>query len=76
LPNGGLDRPDAGFRDRHQVRQERIRRLRQSAAALHDRDLADEIGVKDDRILVSFDRREQLVFRQLLQSHARTDAVA
>src|SRR2546426_1171887 len=59
--------------DRDQVRQQRVGRLRQAAAALHHGNLAQQIRVKDDRILLALEAGQQIVVRQLLRRDARAD---
>src|SRR5207247_10083661 len=75
-PRGGRSNGSASSRNRHQIGQQRVRGVSQSAPALHDRDLADEIRVEYDGVLLTLERREQIVVREFFESDPRGDAIA
>src|SRR3989442_714286 len=65
-------RPTADIlRNRDQIRQERVRGLRQARSALHDCHLAEQVGVKDDAILLPLEACEQILLGQLLWTDSR-----
>src|SRR5438093_1352863 len=61
-------------RNREDVGEERVCGLHQSAVALDDRDLAQQIGVEDDRVLLTVEARQQIVAGQLFRRDAGGDA--
>ena len=57
--------------NRHQIREQRISRLSEAGAALDDRDLAEEIRLKNDGILLPLEAGEQIVGREVDRTDAR-----
>jgi hypothetical protein len=52
--------PDA-LRDGDEVGEQGVSRLRQAAAPLHDSDFLEQVGPQDERVLLPFQPREQIV---------------